>query len=166
MASNIKNIIDELSRIAVAYSPVIGAFNFGDRSEINDKPAKSYPAIYISSLIESTTIERDANSHLPRSKNYPIQVIFWDTYNLVESSAVNLQTKYSDLEIIADRFWAEVNRRTITDPADTRQFYIDNFEDMVGNYITNSHVDDLVGISYNPIFRADNLQCTTGTFSY
>ena len=65
-----------------------------------------------------------------------------------------------------DRYWAEVNRRTIEDPADTRQFYITNFEEMIGSYITHAHNDDLVGISYSPTIIADNLQCTTGTFSY
>lgn len=166
MATNIKNIIDELSRIAVAYSPVIGTFNFGNLSEINDKPAKSYPAIYVSHLIEAKTIRRDGNSHLPKEKEYPLQVVFWDTYKTVESSATNLQSKYSELEIIADKFWAEVNRRTIDDPASTREFWIENFEEMVGSYITHSHNSDLVGISYNPTFIADNLQCTTGTFNY
>jgi len=165
MASNINEIIDELSTIATAFASV-NKFNFGNLSEINDTPEKSYPAIYVSHLIEAKTVRRDGNSHLPKEKEYPLQVIFWDTYTIADKTTLDLQSKYSALEIIADQYWAEVNRRTVTSPDSTREFMIINYEELTGNYITNAHNDVLVGISYNPTFLADNLQCTTGTFTY
>ena len=165
MASNIKEIINELETIADAFTSV-STFNFGRMSEINDQPEKSYPAIYIDSVIEAKTVRRDGNSHLPKEKEYPIEIIFWDKYLIAEQSTTDIQSKYSALEIIADQFFAEVNRRTIEDPASTRQFHINNYEDLTGTYVTNSHVDNLVGIRYRPIFLADNIACTTGTFSY
>ena len=165
MANNIKNIIDELSTIATAFTEV-NTFNFGKRSEINNKPAKSYPVIYVSHEISAKTIERDVNSHLPKKREYPLQVIFYDTYKIANKATTDLQTKYSELEIVADKFWAEVNRRTIEDPASTREFYIENFEDLTGDYQLEVHDGDLISITYTPVFRADNLQCTTGTFNY
>jgi hypothetical protein len=165
MSTNIKEIIDELETIADAFTSV-NTFNFGKVSEINDQPEKSYPAIYINSVIEGRTIERDSNSHLPKIKSYPIEIIFWDLYLTAEQATTDIQSKYSALEIIADKYFAEVNRRTIEDPASTRQFYIDNFEDLTGTYVTHEHTDDLVGIRYRPIFKADNIACNTGTFNY
>lgn len=165
MSSNIKEIIDELETIADAFSSV-NTFNFGEMSEINDQPEKSYPAIYVGSIIEAKTTRRDTNTHLPKEKEYPIEVIFWDKYLIAEQKTTTLQSKYSALEIKADQYFAEVNRRTIEDPASTRQFWIDNFEDLTGIYVTHANVDDLVGIRYRPLFKADNIACTVGTFSY
>ena len=78
MSTKRNSIIDELETIANAFSE-INKFNFGKMSEINDAPEKSYPAIYIDSVIEAKTVRRDGNSHLPKEKEYPIEVICWDS---------------------------------------------------------------------------------------
>ena len=165
MATNIKGIIDELKTIANAFAS-INKFNFGNVSDINNEPAKSYPVIYVNSIIDGKTIKRDSGSHLPKKKSYPIEITFWDKYLIAEQGTTDIQSKYSALEIIADQYFAEVNRRTILDPASTREFYIDNFEELTGTYVTHAQADDLVGIRYPLIIIADNIACTTGTFNY
>lgn len=166
-ASNIKQIIDELSTIATAYD-AINTFLFGFRSQMNHDPAKSYPMLFISADFTAQTIERDANSGLPSKKQYNLAVTFWDSYTITDKTTLNNQSKYSALEIIADRYFAEVNRRTITrdSPASTAEFFIGNFETLTATYVQDENNDKLIGIMYQLQIIADNLQCTKGTFTY
>lgn len=165
--SNIKQIIDELEAVADAYD-AINKFVFGFPSEVNNEPAKVYPMILVSADFNAQTILRDANSGLPSRRQYNLAVTFWDSYTLGDKTTLNNQQKYSAIEIIADRYFAEVNRRTVirTSPFSTAEFFINNFETLTGTYVQNRNNDKLAGILYQLEIIADNLQCTKGTFSY
>ena len=165
--SNINEIIDELSTIATAYD-AIGTFVFGAPSEVNEQPAKTYPAIYIAEEFNAQTIERGANDGLPSRRQYNLNVTFWDSYTITDKSTLDNQSKYSALEIIADRYFAEVNRRTViqSSPKSTAEFFISNFESLTGTYVQNKNNDLLIGIIYPLQIIAHNLQCDLGTFNY
>ena len=166
MATNIKEIIDELDTIATAFDAV-NTFVFGYPSEVNEQPAKNYPAIYINSDFTGQTIERDSGNGLPNKRQYNLSVIFWDTYTITDKTTLDKQSKYSDIEIIADKYFAEVQRRVEREQtSSTPEFYIGNFETLTGSYVQNQNNDKLIGIIYPLVIIADSLQCTTGTFSY
>jgi len=90
-------------------------------------------------------------------------LIVWDIYKISEKKTKTLQNKYSDVEIIADQYIAEVLRRTIGLGG---AFTLMNDTELGGTYVSNSHNDKLVGIKYSLIFRSSNVGCTLGTFSY
>jgi len=162
MAANIKGIIDELETIANAFDSV-DAFQFGLPSKVNEQPGKIYPLIHAESVLSGLTIERRLD--LPKVKRYSIRVTFYDLFNLTEQQTVNIQSAYSALEIIADQYFAEVNNRNLKTNVDAG-FFMNNFENLRGEYLPNAHNDKLIGIQYVVDFDADNLQCTKGTFNY
>lgn len=162
MAANIKGIIDELETIENAFTGT-GSFQFGLLSKVNEQPGKAYPLVHAESLFSGLTIER--KNDLPKKKRYPVRITFYALYGLEEQKNKDLQTAYSDLEIIADQYFGEVNNRTLNTNVDVG-FFINNFENLRGEYLPNAHNDKLIGIQYVPDFDADNLQCTKGTFNY
>ena len=87
----------------------------------------------------------------------------WDTYKISEQKTKTIQEKYSDIEIIADQYIAEILRRCLDLG---KAFWLLNDEGMGGQYVSNSHNDKLVGIKYTLTFRSNNVGCTLGTFSY
>ena len=161
MANNVKQIVDELSVIATAFSSV-NNFHFGLLSDINIDIDKNYPMVQVDSSLTSTN--RDTfNNYLPKEKEYTFEVYVWDIYKISQQKTKTKQEKYSDLEIIADQYIAEVLRRTLGLGG---ALYILNDEDLNGNYVSNAHNDKLMGIKYTIIFRSTNVGCTLGTFSY
>jgi len=158
---NIQGIIDELSTIATAFTSV-NSFNFGLLSDINADQEKSYPMVQFNSDLTSSNIHT-FNNYLPKEKTYSIDLIVWDIYKISEKKTKTLQNKYSDVEIIADQYIAEVLRRTIGLGG---AFTLMNDTELGGTYVSNSHNDKLVGIKYSLIFRSSNVGCTLGTFSY
>lgn len=159
--ANIKNIIDELSTIATAFASV-NSFNFGQLSDINIDQEKSYPMVQLNSELTSTNIHTFTN-YLPKEKTYAIDLVIWDIYKINERKTKDMQEKYSDIEIIADQYIAEILRRTVGLGG---AFALMNDEELVGTYVSNAHNDKLVGIRYSLTFRSSNVGCTLGTFSY
>ena len=162
--STLKQIVDELNTVATAFDAV-NTFGFIFPSEVNNDPAKDYPMILLNANLTALTTRRDANSKLPSRKQYNLLITFWDSYSLTDKTTLDSQSKYSDLEIIADRYFAEVAQRS-EDHEATAEFFIENFENITGTYVQNQNNDLLIGISYPLVIIADNLQCTTGTFVY
>lgn len=160
--TRIDDIITELKTIATAFSAV-NTVLFDHNSTINDQPAKTYPIIHLSSAVNATSQRSDANNHLPREKNYDITLTFWDTFGVGENKTTTIEIKYSELELIADQYLAEVNRRTVDV---FKEFYINNFNELTGTMMRNEHNDNLVGIRYELVIHSDNVGCTTGTFTY
>lgn len=147
--------------IATAFSSV-NTFHFGLLSDINTDLDKNYPMVQVDSNLNA--INKDTfNNFLPKEKDYSFNVLLWDTFTLNEQKTKTKQEKYSDLEIIADQYIAEVLRRTLGLGG---AFYILNDEEISGNYVSNAHNDRLVGIKYNIVFRSNNVGCTLGTFTY
>jgi len=162
MASNIKGIIDELETIADAFDSV-KSFQFGLLSKTNEQPGKEYPLVHTESMFSGLTIERKLD--LPKVKRYSIRVTFYDLFNLTDQQILDIQSAYSALEIIADQYFAEVNNRTLNTNVGVG-FFINNFENLRGEYLPNAHNDKLIGIQYVVDFDADNLQCVKGTFNF
>ena len=161
MANNIKQIVDELETIADAFTSV-STFNFGLLSDINADQEKSYPMVQLNSQLASSSVDTFTN-YLPKEKDYTFDFFVWDTYKISEQKTKTIQTKYSDIEIIADQYIAEILRRTV---GLGKAFWLSNDEGMGGQYVSNSHNDKLVGIKYTLTFRSNNVGCTLGTFSY
>jgi hypothetical protein len=159
--ANIKNIVDELSTIATAFTSV-NSFNFGQLSDINTDREKSYPMVQLNSELTSNNIHTFTN-YLPKEKTYAIDLVVWDIYKISERKTKDIQEKYSDIEIIADQYIAEILRRTVGLGG---AFSLMNDEELAGTYVSNAHNDKLVGIKYSLSFRSSNVGCTLGTFSY
>jgi len=159
--ANIKGLIDELETIATAFTSV-NSFNFGLLSDINTDIEKSYPMVQLNSDLGSTNIGTFTN-YLPKQKTYVLDFIVWDIYKIAEKKTKGIQEKYSDIEIIADQYIAEVLRRTVGLGG---VFALMNHSDLNGTYVSNAHNDKLVGIKYSLTFGSSNVGCTLGTFSY
>lgn len=162
MPSRINDIVEEFEVIANAFESV-ETFIFGYNSDINDDVSKSYPVILLSSAVSATSLRSDSNSFLPREKNYDIQITFWDTFQLSEQKDNTIETKFAGLEIIADQYLAEFMDRTAEGGAD---FYIENYNTLLGSMVRNEHNGMLVGIRYNMTIHCDNVGCTVGAFTY
>ena len=161
MANNIKQIVDELETIADAFTSA-STFKFGLLSDVNVDSDKNYPMIHLNSQLSSSNVDTFIN-YLPVEKDYTIDFIIWDLYKISEQKTKTIQTKYSDIEIIADQYIAEIQRRCLDLG---KAFWILNDETIKGGYVSNSHNDKLVGIKYILTFRSNNVGCTLGTFSY
>ena len=157
--ANIKTIIDELETICNAYAET-ETFIFDELSAINDQVEKPYPAILVNSRSVDSTTTSFNNSYLPRKKNYTLQIYFLDTYKQNEQDTTDRQTKYAELETIADKYLAEVKRRSVDN---YKNFEFSNGS--TGFIVDKLHNHDLVQVFYTITFSCDNV-CNLGTFNY
>ena len=157
--ANIKTIIDELETIATA-STAINTFIFEEISSINDDIAKTYPALLVNSRSVNYSNDGFDNTYLPKKKIYTLQIFFLDLYKESEQSTTDKQTKYKNLELIADQYLAELKRRTI-------ESYIgfDFTNGANGFEVDKLHNDSLVQVLYTITITAKQ-NCTVGTFNY
>ncbi len=160
--AQINDIVDELSTIATAMS-TINKFIFDEISSINEDRSKTYPAILVDSRNISINPIHLERNNLPKSVDYGFKLFFLDTYHVSEQKTTNRQTKYAELETLANQYLAEIQRRTIADSS--KGFFIKSREVNSGFVVDEVHNDKLCQLVYDVTFRADN-DCTTGTFVY
>jgi hypothetical protein len=125
--AQIDDIINELNTIATAFTSV-NTFIFDEIGAINDDRAKTYPVILVDSRnisINPLTLKRN---NLPDMVDYSLKIFFYDPYEVSEQKTTNKQTKYAELETIANQYFAEIQRRLLADS--TKGFFIKSREIM------------------------------------
>lgn len=157
--AQINDIIDELNTIATAFSKT---FIFDEIEAVNEDRLKTYPAILVDSRnidINPLTFNR---SNLPQRVDYTLKLFFLDTYHVSEQKTTSKQTKYANVETIANQYLAEVKRRT---ESLAKGFFLKSSLVNNGFVVDKVHNDNLVQLVYSVTFQADN-DCNLGTFNY
>lgn len=160
--AQISDIVNELNTVATAFTSV-NSFYFNEIGHINDERKKSYPAILVDSRNIDINPIKFNRLNLPHTVDYSFKLFFFDTYQVSEQKTTSKQTKYSQLETIANQFIGEVKRRTEADS--TLGFHIRTTAVNNGFVVDEVHNDNLVQLVYDVTFVAYN-ECNTGTFSY
>jgi hypothetical protein len=152
----LKDIIAELNTIAGAFTSV-NSFYFDEINAINDNRAKQYPCIIVDSRNVNILASEVGRSNMPNKVNYTLKVAFFDVVNKNNTREVN----YSNLELIALQFFAEIKRRTEVFNED---FMFVSASTYNGFALDQLHNDNLVQIIFDVQFNAIR-NCTLGTFT-
>jgi PKD repeat protein len=152
----LKDIIAELNTIAGAFTSV-NSFYFDEINAINDNRAKQYPCIIVDSRNVNILASEVGRSNMPNKVNYTLKVAFFDVVNKNNTREVN----YSNLELIALQFFAEIKRRTEVFNED---FMFVSASTYNGFALDQLHNDNLVQIIFDVQFNAIR-NCSLGTFT-
>lgn len=160
--SQINEIVTELKVIATAFTGIKTTI-FNEIGDINDERKKQYPALLIDSRNISINPLDVGRTFLPKTVEYVVKIFFFDTFPASEQKTKTLESKYSELETLANQFVAEVRRRTVDDSG--LGFFVMSSGVNDGFVVDKTHNDDLVQMTYSIVIRADG-KCTVGTFNY
>lgn len=125
-------------------------FVFNELQSINEDRAKDYPALLINAQgVTKRHIEINKD-YLPRYREYKTRFFFFDLYKNSEKETKTLQEKYGDVELIAEKYFAEVMETVMSTPTDIADFDYEQEAFMV----FDQHNDKLIQVSYNVTWKA------------
>lgn len=159
--AQINDIVNELNTIATAFTSV-ETFIFDEIGAINEDRLKSYPAILVDSRNIDINPVNFSRSNMPSKVNYTFKIFFLDTYPVSEQKTTTRQTKYAEVETIANQYLAEVKRRC--EAYSTLKFTLLTRQVNNGFVVDQVHNDNLVQLVYSVTFEAWG-ECVQGTFS-
>lgn len=159
--ARIKDVVDECLLIATAFSDISsstyneqGAVNFEDNDKI-------YPHFLFDKRSVTIAVNKFAHaSSLPSKSTYTQTIYFQDLYNEGEKVSTDLQTKQDALQLIAERYIAELRNRN---ESGRNGFYIGG---VTYNITDETHNDRLVEIGATVEIIVMVESCTTGSFTY
>jgi hypothetical protein len=158
--ARIKDVVDECLVVSTAFNDISSDTYNELGAELWEDNDTLFPFMLINKKGVSGVVDTYSRTNFPSSETITLPFYFFDTYDEAEKSTTTLQAKEDALQVIAEKYFAELRTRT---ESGSKGFYMNG---LTFNIDDEQHSNRMVRISYEVEFTVKRESCTSGTFNY